>query len=95
MEKKIETTEFFLAAWLLSHDVKLVGHIRNDNRSTFTFSGESVEDLIQEFHSNKAVTDVANFTASIRQLKSLMYGGLTIQPNNDYEWRQKSQTKAI
>ena len=90
MQQTIDTTEFFLAAWLLSHDVKLVGHIRNDNRSTFTFSGDSVEDLIQEFYSNEAVTDVAKFTASIRQLKALMYGGLTIQPNNDYERSTKS-----
>ena len=82
MQQTIETTEFFLAAWLLSHEVKLVGHIRSDKRSTFTFRGDSVNELIQEFYSENAVTDVSRFTASIRQLKRLMYGGTTIQPDN-------------
>ena len=82
MQQTIKTTEFFLAVWLLSHQVNLVGHIRDNKRSTFTFRGESVNELIQEFYSENAVTDVSSFTASIRQLKSLMYGGTTIQPDN-------------
>ena len=82
MQQTIETTEFFLACYLYSKEVPLVGHTRDNKRSIFTFSGESVNELIQEFYSENAVTDVSSFTASIRQLKSLMYGGTTIQPDN-------------
>ena len=85
MQQTIETTEFFLAVWLLSHQVNLVGHIRSDKRSTFTFSGESVNKLIQEFYSDDAVINVKRFTSSIRQLKSLMYGGTIIQPTTQNE----------
>ena len=91
MQQTIKTTEFFLAVWLLSHEVKLVGHIRDNERSTFTFSGESVDELIQEFYSENAVINVKRFTSSIRQLKSLMYGGTTIQPDN-YNERNNTTT---
>lgn len=90
MQQTIETTEFFLAAWLLAHQVQLVGHIRSDKRSTFTFNGNSVDELIQEYYSDEAVTDVKSFTTSIRQLKNLMYGGTTIQPTSNNERKRQS-----
>lgn len=95
MEKKIETTEFFLAAWLLTNKIPLVGHTREKQKSTFTFEGDSVDELINEYFSESAETNIAKYATSIRQLKSLMYGGTTFQPINKNEQRQQSQTKVI
>jgi hypothetical protein len=85
MHQTIETTEFFLASYLYSEGITLTGHSRDGKRSTFTFSGEGVNDLALSFYNESANTNVATFAKSIRQLKSIMYGTTTIQPNNDYE----------
>ena len=85
MHQTIETTEFFLAAFLYSEGITLTGHSRDGKRSTFTFSGEGVNDLALSFYNETAQTNVATFAKSIRQLKSIMYGTTTIQPSNNYE----------
>jgi hypothetical protein len=82
MQQTIETTEFFLAAFLYSEGITLSGHFRDGKRSTFSFSGEGVNDLALSFYNETANTNVATFAKSIRQLKSIMYGTTTIQPDN-------------
>ena len=73
-----------------SNSVRLTGHIRENNKSTFTFEGENVDDLLNEYYQGSAMTSVAEYTASIRQLKALMYNGTTIQPNNYHEYRKET-----
>ena len=85
----ITTEEFLLACWLHSNAVRLTGHIRENNKSTFTFAGENVDDLLNEYYQGSAMTSVADFTASTRQLKALMYNGTTIQPHNNYDQYKK------
>ena len=85
MQQTIETTEFFLAAFLYSEGITLTGHSRDGKRSTFTFSGEGVNDLALSFYNETAQANVATLARSIRQLKSIMYGTTTIQPSNNYE----------
>ena len=85
MHQTLETTEFFLAAFLYSEGIFLSGHSRDGNRSTFTFSGDGVNDLALSFFNETAQSNVATFARSIRQLKSIMYGTTTIQPSNNYE----------
>jgi hypothetical protein len=89
MHHTIETTEFFLASYLYSEGITLTGHSRDGKRSTFTFSGEGVNDLALSFYNETANTNVAIFAKSIRQLKSIMYGTTTIQPDNNYEYHRK------
>ncbi|NQT63606.1 MAG: hypothetical protein HQ556_11655 [Candidatus Marinimicrobia bacterium] len=84
-QQQIQTTEFFLAAFLHSEGITLTGHSRDQKRSTFAFSGEGVNDLALSFYNQTAQTNVATFAASIRQLKSIMYGTTTLQPDNEYE----------
>ncbi len=83
--QQIETTEFFLAVYLHSEGIPLTGHTRDQQRSTFAFSGEGVNDLALSFFNKTAQTNVASFAKSIRQLKSIMYGTTSNQPNNNYE----------
>ena len=89
MHQTLETTEFFLAAFLYSEGISLSGHSRDGNRSTFTFSGDGVNDLALSFFNETAQSNVAIFAKSIRQLKSIMYGTTTIQPNNNDEYNRK------
>jgi hypothetical protein len=83
--QQIETTEFFLAVFLHSEGIPLTGHTRDQQRSTFAFSGEGVNDLALSFFNKTAQTNVASFAKSIRQLKSIMYGTTPQQPNNNDE----------
>lgn len=85
--QQIETTEFFLAVFLHSEGIPLTGHTRDQQRSTFAFSGEGVNDLALSFFNKTAQTNVATFAKSIRQLKSIMYGTTTIQPGNNNDER--------
>ena len=85
MHPTLETTEFFLAAYLYSEGITLSGHSRDGKRSTFAFTGEDVNELALSFFNETAQTNVANFANSIRQLKSIMYGTTTIQPGNYHE----------
>jgi hypothetical protein len=82
MQQTLKTTEFFLAAFLYSEGITLSGHFRDGNRSTFSFSGEGVNDLALSFYDETANTNVATFAKSIRQLKNIMYGTTTLQPGN-------------
>ena len=85
----ITTEEFFLACWLHSNAVPLTGHVRENNKSTFTFQSDLVENLLNEYYQGSATANVATFSASIRQLKSLMYNGTTLQPNNPHDQYKK------
>ena len=85
MQQTLKTTEFFLASYLYSEGITLTGHSRDGKRSTFTFSGEGVNDLALSFYNETAQTNVANFARSTRQLKSIMYGTTTIQPGISHE----------
>lgn len=78
----ITTSEFYLAAWLHMHQVPLVGHTRENNRSTFEFKGSNVDQLLNEFYSETATVSIHPYTKSMREIKALMYSGTTIQPNN-------------
>jgi hypothetical protein len=90
MNNSITTEDFPLACWMHSNAVRLTGHIRENNKSTFTFTGENVDDLLNEFYQGSAVGNIADFFASTRQLKAMMYNGTTIQPHNNYEYRKEA-----
>ena len=92
MQQTLKTTEFFLAAFLYSEGITLSGHFRDGKRSTFSFSGEGVNDLALSFYDETANTNVATFAKSIRQLKSIMYGTTTIQPGNCNDFNRKETT---
>jgi len=85
----IQTSEFYLASWLYMKQVPMIGHIRENNRSLFTFQSNDVDQLINEFYSETATVSVHPFTKAQREIKAIMYSGTTIQSNNNYEKYQK------
>lgn len=86
---KLTTFEFYLACWLKINDVPLVGHFRENNRSTFQFQGENVDELTNQFYSETTMVPLTRLIKIIRELKALMYNGTTLQPNNNNNERKQ------
>ena len=86
----IQTSEFYLAAWLYMKQIPMIGHTRENNRSTFTFQSNDIDQLINEFYSETATVSVHPFTRDQREIKAIMYSGTTIQPNNNYDYRKET-----
>ena len=87
----IQTSEFYLAAWLYMNQVPLIGHIRKNNHSTFTFESSDVDQLINEFYSETATVSVHPSTKALRELRAIMYSGTTIkQSNNNNDRKEES-----
>lgn len=74
-----ETTDFYLASFLLSQGMRMLELKTVDNygRKAFVF-GDTTEraKLVNEYHLGNPTVDVRNFVASIRRLKSGMYDGV-------------------
>ncbi len=83
MRSTITTTDFYLAAYLLSKSIALTGHIRENNKSTFEFEGSGINDLLNDFYQDRAVVSPLMYAKNMRDLKSLMYNGTTLKPLND------------
>jgi len=82
----IQTDQYYLAAWLHMKQVPMIGHSRKNNRSTFTFEGNGVDQLLNEFYSETATVSVHPYTKAMREIKAIMYSGTTItQPNKNNE----------
>jgi hypothetical protein len=81
----VQTSEFYLATWLYMKRVPMIGHIRENNRSIFTFQSNDIDQLINEFYSETATVSVHPFTKAQREIKAIMYSGTTIQSNNNYD----------
>ncbi|MBC8553382.1 MAG: hypothetical protein H8D23_27500 [Candidatus Brocadiales bacterium] len=79
----IQTSEFYLAAWLYMKQVPMIGHTRESNRSVFTFQSDDIDQLITEFYSETATVSVHPFTRAQREIKAIMYSETTIQSHNN------------
>jgi hypothetical protein len=68
------TTDFYLACWLFLHkNVELVEHSRERNRSIFSFQGDNLEKLVNEYNNGSATCKVADYAEATRSLKAIMY----------------------
>jgi len=85
MKSSITTTDFYLAAYLLTMKKQLAGHVRNNNKSSFEFEGAGLDTLLNEFYQGRASVCPFEYSKSIRNLKHLMYNGTTFKPLNSYD----------
>ena len=76
------TCDFYLAAFLLTEDIPLVGHTRDQSKSTFEFEGDGLSDLISQFYTDLVHVAPQQYGRAIRDLKSIMYNGTTFQPTH-------------
>jgi len=85
MNSTITTNDFYLAAFLLTKDKPLTGHVRTNNKSTFEFEGNGINELLNDFYQDRAVISPLAYAKTIRDLKAIMYNGTTLKPQNDYD----------
>ena len=78
-QQTFETTDFYLASFLLSQGVRMLElkPIDDRGRKAFVFDDSSQRaELVNEYHLGTPLVDVRNFVASIRRLKNGMYDGI-------------------
>ena len=85
MRSTITTTDFYLAAYLLSKSIRLTGHIRENNKSTYEFDGDGIDEHLNDFYQGIAIVSPTVYAKNIRDLKAIMYNGTTLKPLNDYD----------
>ncbi len=81
----VTTTDFYLAAYLFSKSIRLTGHIRENNKSTFKFDGDGIDELLNDFCQGMAIVSPTVYAKNMRDLKAIMYNGTTLKPQNDYD----------
>ena len=82
MQAKLTTEDFYLASFLLCSNVPLVGHYREQNRSTFEFQGSQISQLVNDFYRDGVKVSPRIYSKAIRDLKDLMYNGSNLQPSH-------------
>jgi hypothetical protein len=85
MKNHITTDDFYLASFLLANDVSLVKHVRQDNSSTFEFSGSDVNALVHSYYQDSANVSPLAFAKAIRNLKNIMYNSTTFYNQSSNE----------
>ncbi len=73
MNKTIKIDDFYLASYLMTYDVSLVGHRRSENRSTFEFNGDDLDELIDAYYDGDTMVSPMRYAKAIRSLKNVMY----------------------
>ena len=75
MNSIVTTTDFYLAAYLLSENYRLAGHIRANGKSEFHFEGDGINELLNDFYQGRAMISPLLYAKTIRNLKAIMYNG--------------------
>lgn len=79
----ITTEDLYLAAYLVTEEMTITGHTRDDHRSIFQISGAGIENLVQKYYADVVKVSPSTFGQSIRSLKALMYSNTTLKPHHD------------
>lgn len=74
-QQQFKTSDFYLSAFLLAKDLKLLTVDRlNPNRALFVFQdSEDRQDLVQDFLFGRAKVNPKNFVVAIKELKQLLH----------------------
>lgn len=82
MSSTVTTTDFYLAAYLMAENYRLVGHFRANGKSEFQFEGNGIDELLNNFYLGQAVISPLAYAKTIRDLKTLMYNGTNFNQLN-------------
>ncbi len=83
MKTNVETTDFYLAAYLMAENYRLAGHVRANGKSQFEFEGNGINELLDDFYQGRAVISPMAYAKTIRNLKAIMYNGTTLKQQDD------------
>ncbi len=91
MKNNLYTTrDFYLAAYLLSQNYPLAGHIKNNGLTEFQFeASEKLNDDIEKYYGFTATTNPITFSNAQRSLKSIIH-----KDTNEYT-RYHSQSRKV
>ena len=75
-------SDFYLSAYLLTKNYRLVEHNRTQGLTTFIFeSNDNIEDAVAEYYSMNAKVEPMKYGNSIRALKSIIHSYTTSTSN--------------
>jgi hypothetical protein len=88
--------DFYLSAFLLTKNFKLVEHTRTRGLTTFTFESDNkIENAVAEYYSMNATVEPITFGNSIRSLKSIIHSYSTSTSNrgnnNEYQLHKEGR----
>lgn len=97
--KYFRHTDFYLCAFLLVKNCKLIKQERIGNSTTFTFEDSDVlRQQTSNYYSLKGTVDAASYAATIRTLKSMIHMNkksesilTSISENLNHEFNNKQQ----
>jgi hypothetical protein len=83
-------SDFYLSAYLLTKNYKLIEHTRTQGLTTFIFdSKDDIEKTVAEYYSMNATVEPMKYGNSIRALKSIIHSYTTSTSNrgnkNEYQ----------
>lgn len=88
------TKDFYLAAYLLSCGIELHSHERFMGLTTFIFTNsERLQELVEKYHSLKALVNPITYGNSLRMLKSIIHTESTSKPKSQYVEQYREHTK--
>lgn len=93
MKNNITTDDFYLASFLLANNISLIGHVRQDNSSTFEFSGPNLSVMVHDYYQDNAYVSPLAFSKAIRNLKNIMYNSTTYHNKPSYNNAIRSNRK--
>jgi uncharacterized protein (UPF0332 family) len=83
-------SDFYLSAYLLTKNYKLIEHTRTKGMTTFVFeSTNEIHDAVAEYYTMNATVEPMKYGNSIRALKSIIHSYSTSTSNrgnnNEYQ----------
>lgn len=80
MEKIYEHRDFYLGAYLIVNGCELISHRREFGATVFVFKDEKLlQEAITDYFANNAKVNPLEYSAAIRNLKSIIHNNKTIE----------------
>jgi uncharacterized protein (UPF0332 family) len=86
--------DFYLSAYLLTKNYKLIEHTRTKGMTTFVFESTSdIHDAVTEYYTMNATVEPMKYGNSIRTLKSIIHSYSTSPSNRGNKNGYQSHTE--
>ena len=74
MSSKYESRDFYLAGFLMSSGIPMVGNYKEGYKTTFVFNGgDEVERLVNGYYSMQETIEPVSYGQALRNLKSIIH----------------------
>ena len=74
MNNKYESRDFYLAGFLMSSGIPMVGNYKEGYKTTFVFNGgDNVERLVNGYYAMQETIEPVSYGQALRNLKSIIH----------------------